>query len=405
MNITFLIGNGFDLNLGLKTQFKDFINKYTESDTTDDNIRAFRNIIDKDKKTWASAELAFGQYTDNNLWNDIELDAELYSDCHEDFCMKLGDYLQKQERRLNYDLVQDELAKRFIHAIRSFTSGFKDVPRRQIQEKIDSYNGGFVYNFINFNYTETLDRCLSRGKVIQDNIGLRKQHNTTYVSSIGKHYHVHGYTNRGNMVLGVNDESQIKNVALFENKGEEFINQIIKIKANEMNEENTDANVHNLLKNSDLFYIYGMSIGETDALWWQRIIDVLNSKSNAIVIIHCFDAPTDSYLQRKIQTFKRERVEKFLAYSNLDNARKAQLKSRIYIDTSNIFDTLHNLVDSELNDPNIINLEIINPSELNKIAKDTKELLNSGALDDIKYLVQNKDMRNAIELANKVKQK
>lgn len=28
MNVTFLIGNGFDINLGLKTSYKDFYEQY-----------------------------------------------------------------------------------------------------------------------------------------------------------------------------------------------------------------------------------------------------------------------------------------------------------------------------------------------------------------------------------------
>ena len=36
MNITFMIGNGFDLNIGLKTRYKDFILDYLKVDTKDD---------------------------------------------------------------------------------------------------------------------------------------------------------------------------------------------------------------------------------------------------------------------------------------------------------------------------------------------------------------------------------
>ncbi len=34
MYITFLIGNGFDLNLGLKTKYKDFLEVYASVETT-----------------------------------------------------------------------------------------------------------------------------------------------------------------------------------------------------------------------------------------------------------------------------------------------------------------------------------------------------------------------------------
>lgn len=32
MNVTFLLGNGFDLNLGLSTSYKDFYSYYTKKE-------------------------------------------------------------------------------------------------------------------------------------------------------------------------------------------------------------------------------------------------------------------------------------------------------------------------------------------------------------------------------------
>ena len=38
MNITFLIGNGFDLNIGLATKYSDFLKKYTEPSGKDSDL-------------------------------------------------------------------------------------------------------------------------------------------------------------------------------------------------------------------------------------------------------------------------------------------------------------------------------------------------------------------------------
>lgn len=35
MNVTFLLGNGFDLNLGLSTSYKDFYSYYTKKEPND----------------------------------------------------------------------------------------------------------------------------------------------------------------------------------------------------------------------------------------------------------------------------------------------------------------------------------------------------------------------------------
>ena len=44
MNITFLIGNGFDLNLGLATAYSDFVKYYKETDA-EVVSRIFRKLV------------------------------------------------------------------------------------------------------------------------------------------------------------------------------------------------------------------------------------------------------------------------------------------------------------------------------------------------------------------------
>lgn len=47
MNITYLIGNGFDLNLGLKTRYRDFYDYYVKQPSNDDLIKKFKNDLEK----------------------------------------------------------------------------------------------------------------------------------------------------------------------------------------------------------------------------------------------------------------------------------------------------------------------------------------------------------------------
>ena len=142
------------------------------------------------------------------------------------------------------------------------------------------------------------------------------------------------------MVLGVNDETQIAAPEIFSEVGEEYKYQIIKQKTNEMNEQNVDTKTATLLAQSQLIYIYGMSLGRTDALWWNRIIDLMLKNQNLHVIIHCFDGPKDTLIQRRIQTFNREMKRAFLSYSNQEQNRLEELGNRIHIDRTNIFASL-----------------------------------------------------------------
>ena len=65
MNITFLIGNGFDLNVGLATTYSAFLEEYAKpSDKDSDLLKYFKQKILKDAKMWSNAELAFGAATE-----------------------------------------------------------------------------------------------------------------------------------------------------------------------------------------------------------------------------------------------------------------------------------------------------------------------------------------------------
>lgn len=341
MNITYLIGNGFDLNLGLNTKYTDFIEIYQNLVSGNVVIDSFRLRVESDLPLWSNAELAFGKST-KDFTNATE-----FCDCHENFCTELANYLKTQESRLYFEKLGEIIPKLFSGSIRQYTAGFREEQRQQIESCLSAVSGGIVYNFISFNYTRTLDKCikLSSNKSL---LGQRSYRGTVYNNSFGPVLHVHGYTDR-DMVLGVNDESQIKNLKLFEGLPEEFIGQIIKRKTNQLNEEHMDEKCATLLNSSDLVYVYGMSIGETDALWWQRICTLLKDNPNARVILHTFDAPEVQLIRTNYLRFERSMKEKFVNYSNLPNDVKSSIMERVHISSANIFSPMNNLVNHKEN--------------------------------------------------------
>ena len=99
MNITFMIGNGFDINLGLSTKYTDFINVYRKiQDQDNELIRKFKKeIIECDLPLWSNAELAFGKQT--SLLNE-SFTVEDYCSCHSHFCRSLANYLREEQKKL-----------------------------------------------------------------------------------------------------------------------------------------------------------------------------------------------------------------------------------------------------------------------------------------------------------------
>lgn len=348
MRITFLIGNGFDLNLGLQTKYESFLRGYTAIDEQDSPLLSnFKNNILEEADMWSNAEIAFGRYTQKMM--EARNDAEDFCSCHEDFCEKLADYLDDQESLIDFNVLKSEIGTSFAKSIafQNIIKGFREESQTQLKDAASNFSDGYNYNFISFNYTKTLDKCIDSMCSRPGLLGKRTYRNISYDNSTGELHHVHGYTDR-DMVLGVNDESQISVPELFDGFGPEYKNQLIKQQTNKMNEQGIDKKVHSLIQASDLLYIYGMSIGETDALWWQRIASAMKNRGNLHLIIHCYDAPPEGLIRRKYQTFSTVQKEHFLSFSDLPSNEKTMLMDRIHIDNSNIFALLRDTVTQRL---------------------------------------------------------
>lgn len=341
MQVTFLVGNGFDLNLGLKTNYSDFLDEYQKpKDTDSELIKKFKKDILEDQKLWASAEYAFGQYT--KKFKEEGYNAAEFITCYIDFCAALGSYLLEQEQALNYSELKTTLINGFADSIKNFLLGHKDSQKQIIQNSYSAVSGGISYRFLCFNYTATLDLMIDFASKSPGVLGNRVVRGLTTANDIKPAIHVHGYTDR-DMVLGVNDISQIADTTLFDEFSPAYINQLIKIKANEMNEGNTDQRAEALLKNSDLIYVYGMSFGDTDALWWKRICEVMKARQSVHLLLHCHDVPTDERLAITYQLYAAQKKQEFLRHCQYDNSTKENLAQRIHISRSNLFQPIKNV--------------------------------------------------------------
>ena len=350
MNITFLIGNGFDLNIGLETTYSAFLNDYKIVHEKDSElIKYFKTKILNDTNMWSSAEKAFGVAT--KKFKEDGYNAEDFCICHEDFCLKLAKYLLNQEQRLHYTSLKEIITKGFADAIRNYKKGFREAETQIISGAESSFGGGFSFNFISFNYTAVLDLCFEMLRSKNGLIGTRSTRSGIIANQLGKVLHVHGTVDK-DMVLGVNDISQIAEPSLFDGFDEEYLNELIKQKTNEINEENSDKKAFDLLKASDLIYIYGMSIGETDKLWWQRICELMKQKPSLHVIIHRYDAPEEGLIRREYRLFVNNVKKEFTVYSGLDETKKREIETRIHISGINLFSDLSSLVENPANQDN-----------------------------------------------------
>ena len=99
-----------------------------------------------------------------------------------------------------------------------------------------------------------------------------------------------------------------------------------------------------MLKESQFVYIYGMSLGETDKHWWNRISSWLDINKKNHLIIQKYNMPEKTAFPQKYQLAERQEKNKFLGYSDLSDERKAALKNRIHVTGDNIFSDMKNMV-------------------------------------------------------------
>ncbi len=330
MKITFLIGNGFDVGVGMQSRFKDFFPIYeAKSRTKDDRIKMLSEEISGDYETWADFESALGKYT-SKFTKDTKQD---FLDQLKDFEGEFIDYLKLQEEMLSFDS-EKEISEHMINALRGYYDGGKLAPesRATIASIYTNHaSEDHIYNFINFNYTTILERCL---KTISQDIVVKRKHSGERTDKIGRVVHVHGKSDL-HPIIGVNDVGQIENKELAGDS--RFTRFIVKPSLNQYLRHGNDSAATEVLNQSTIICVYGMSIGATDKKWWHNILSWLNNSGERQLIIFDYD---NKYTQsNQFSWLEKEDalIDKMSKYSTGVDVEK--LRSRIHIAVhKNIFE-------------------------------------------------------------------
>lgn len=279
MNITFFIGNGFDLNLGLKTRYKDFY-KYFKENARESNI--IKGWINEKDILWADLEKALGK----SLSSINRGNLEQFFDDKDEMDDLLIDYLQEEQEKYSYE-DEENIKKELIDSLDNFDINLSKADKQRIYrvKQRRAFNG-VMYNFVVFNYTNCVDKIVEIQKkedpVISTHTYFYEASQYNSDSKLGEIYHIHGTVNE-EMILGVNDESQINNEFL---KQEEiFCDSFIKSYMNKMIGQQKTEEVQDLINNSEIICLFGMSIGETDKLWWEKIVDWLVEDKEKLLVI------------------------------------------------------------------------------------------------------------------------
>lgn len=332
MNITFLIGNGFDIGVGMKSKFKDFFPVYIlHSEQKEDEIKQLSIEIGNDFETWADFELQMGKYTEK--FDPSERQKIL--DQFRDFEMEFMRYLSTEEETLSFSNTS-LISSTMLSALKTFYS--TDNLRNQsyadilnvVQRKSTERR---IYNFISFNYTFVLERCL---ETISDGvIESRKVSAATLKDSVGKIVHVHG-TRENGPIMGVCEPSQIANQELANNN--RFLQYFVKPRINIMHRNNQDRDAEKLIASSSIICIYGMSLGATDKNWWQKILFWLKENPDHQLVIYNHDSSFSMISQFDWIDKENSILDRLASYDDTKQIDVEALRKRIHIAVNkNIF--------------------------------------------------------------------
>lgn len=314
MNVVFLIGNGFDLNLGLKTSFHDFYEYYlSQAPSDEESINNLRKSIGLDFETWSDLEIQLGKYT-SELQSLEDFDKAFF-----DIVRHLSNYLQTVQDEIDFsnfdstvlfnDLINPERV-----LVKSEQNDLKDFAGKWPNQHIN-------IQLLTFNYTQTIERIVG-DKITGLEIG-NKDGRKVYLRGIE---HIHQHLGQS-LVLGVNDEDQIENQEL--RQSQEVIESIVKPVQNQEQGHTRDNYCMQTISSANLIFIFGSSIGETDKVWWEKVGKRLVSDCRLVI----FTRGSRENEEHVTFSFRKKRslVDRFLSMTDLIEEQKEKVKEKIHV--------------------------------------------------------------------------
>ncbi len=226
-----ITGNGFDLNLGLKTSYQDFI-------TSD----IFNNLLTANNQLCLYLK---SQHELNN-WIDIENELKEYSNI---ICKDSNRKVFRQEYQI--------LCNTLCEYLNSLDMSGIDETSKAYEFIVEKFKNLLIFNF---NYTLSIEYILYQRKLSHEVLKL------------------HGSAKKNKIVFGVEDDARINVNDIFLKKSTCLWNEII--------------DVENILSKTNNIIFIGYSLGETDHHYFKHFFQDLslmkphNGKSKNIFISH-----------------------------------------------------------------------------------------------------------------------
>lgn len=139
---------------------------------------------------------------------------------------------------------------------------------------------------------------------------------------------MHGKLNDEGILFGVDNTGQIDEEGMREE--DKILNLIVKPQSNKGIGELIDEQCAQCISGTNIFCIFGSSLGDTDRTWWHCIGERLQKDNNTIILLFEYDPKLKGKIRQELIGIRTEIKERLLEALNLDPTDQS-LKERIFI--------------------------------------------------------------------------
>lgn len=272
MKTLFMIGNGFDVNCGMKTKYRDAYPEYISIKENDEILTRFKEEIEKNIENWGDFEVAMAKYAEKLN------DESAFIECISDFVSFLGGYLSRQQEVFNKRVHElncmPDIGKEMERSIKTFYNGVSENINREMERRNANSLGNI--DVISFNYTSVFDKLFYQ----------------LYGGTLGysKVNHIHGGMDVP--VLGMDNEKQM---VLKKESSKNFKRSFIKPFFNSEYDVNRVIDAENKIKEANTICVYGMSLGESDLTWRNMLLEWLQSDLSNHLFLYDYNYSKKKY--------------------------------------------------------------------------------------------------------------
>lgn len=295
-NILVLVGNGFDISVLKRikpnneqfrtTSYAEFFDYISSLDSCEkDDILYLKMEEDKSlgKENWSDFENTIKELLDSSGHKNID-ELEESVDKFQRLFTRFLNYVVDNETLLNLDSKVSE-NRLSIQSLDRFLKDLDDFKELSFIEGLDQYHL-INYVFVNFNYTPLLDNYIYLDKMQFDpHVFIQSDRNCyfkyaepncsdTFFSSylLSDVIHPHGIQEIPRSILfGIDLEEY--------DKGTDMRKRLVKGYWSQY-----DVKYKSYIKEAELFIIYGMSLGSTDAWWMDAIFDEILERKVELIL-------------------------------------------------------------------------------------------------------------------------